>query len=72
MKVMSLALIGAASGYNMQGLRVARSALMSRRAALSKVAMDLTLEEKGEFGTTDYVMSFKEARQASRAQIPPG
>merc|ERR1719440_2354395 len=61
MKIMSLALIGAVSGYSMQGLRIGSSMRVVRRAA-SKVScprMDITLEEAGEFGTTDYTMTFK-------------
>eukprot|EP00908_Phaeocystis_cordata_P005331 Transcript_15809.p1 GENE.Transcript_15809~~Transcript_15809.p1 ORF type:complete len:324 (-),score=93.10 Transcript_15809:258-1133(-) len=46
----------------MQSLRVG-GALRAGRAALSKLAsprMAITLEESGEFGTTDYTMTFKE------------
>jgi len=55
------ALVGAASGYNMQSLRVG-GAVRVLRGGLSKLAsprMDITLEESGEFGTTDYTMTFK-------------
>lgn len=37
-----------------------RSAVVSRAASkISCPRMDVALEEKGEFGTTDYVMTFK-------------
>ena len=61
---MMIALVGAVSGYSMQNLRVS-SVTTVRRAALSKLAsprMAITLEESGEFGTTDYTMTFKEVR----------
>jgi inorganic pyrophosphatase len=56
---MMIALVGAVSGYSMQGLRVSS---VVRRASSKLVSprMDLALEEKGEFGTTDYTMTFKE------------
>ena len=58
--MMASLLVGAVSGYN--AARIAgRSAIVSR-AAMSKLAsprMDITLEKKGEFGTTDFVMTFK-------------
>jgi inorganic pyrophosphatase len=57
---MMIALVGAVSGYSMQSLRV--SSVTVRRAALSKLVsprMDLTTTEAGEFGTTDYTMTFK-------------
>lgn len=59
-----LSIVVATSGYNMQSLRVG-GALRAGRAALSKLAsprMAITLEESGEFGTTDYTMTFKEVR----------
>jgi inorganic pyrophosphatase len=61
---MMIALLGAVNGYSMQTLRVSsvRTAQLARRASLSKVAcprMDITLTEEGEFGTTDFVMTFK-------------
>jgi len=64
MRVMSLALIGAVSGYSMQGLRLGTggSIMKMRRAALSKVTcprMDISFDEAGEFGTTDYTLTFK-------------
>ena len=63
-KHIMLSIVVATSGYNMQSLRVG-GALRAGRAALSKLAsprMAITLEESGEFGTTDYTMTFKEVR----------
>jgi len=56
-----LALLGVVNGYNMQSLRMG-GAIRAGRAALSKLAnprMDITVEESGEFGTTDFTMTFK-------------
>ena len=61
--MMASLLVGAVSGYSMQRIAT-RSAVVSR-AAMSKLAcprMDVTLEEAGEFGTTDFVMTFKKVR----------
>jgi len=63
---MMIALVGGVSGYSMQSLRVS-SVTTARRAALSKLVsprMDFTLAESGEFGTTDYTMTFKKGEDA--------
>ena len=52
-------LVGAANGYSMQ----MGGAVRVSRAAMSKLAaprMDITVEKSGEFGTTDYTMTFKD------------
>ena len=57
--MMASLLVGAVSGYSMQRIAT-RSAVVSRAASkISCPRMDVALEEKGEFGTTDYVMTFK-------------
>ena len=63
------ALAGAVNGYSMQS---AGGAFRIGRAALSKLAsprMDITLDKAGEFGTTDFTMTFKKvpADLASRS-----
>ena len=65
---MMLALTTTVSGYTMQGLRM--GSMRVSRAAMSKLVsphMGITTEEKGEFGTTEFTMDFKEVRPAAAA-----
>merc|ERR1719160_1563245 len=55
---MTFALVAAVNGYHLSALRFG-SVRAIRRMATKAPRMDLTLEETGEFGTTDYVMTFK-------------
>jgi len=58
---MMLALTTTVSGYTMQGLRM--GSMRVSRAAMTKLVsphMGITTEEKGEFGTTEFTMDFKE------------
>ena len=62
-------LVGAANGYSMQ----MGGAVRVSRAAMSKLAaprMDITVEKSGEFGTTDFTMTFKCAGCASLSLSP--
>jgi len=56
-----LFLVGAVNGYSMQSLSMG-GAVRVGRAAMSKLVsprMEITLDKAGEFGTTDFTMTFK-------------
>ena len=57
-------LAGAVNGYSMQSMSMG-GAVRVGRAAMSKLVaprMDITVEKAGEFGTTDFTMTFKKVR----------
>ena len=57
-------LAGAVNGYSMQSMSMG-GAVRVGRAAMSKLVaprMDITLDKAGEFGSTDFTMTFKKVR----------
>ena len=57
-------LAGAVNGYSMQSMSMG-GAVRVGRAAMSKLVaprMDITVDKAGEFGTTDFTMTFKKVQ----------